>query len=157
MLRRVTWHVWAATVLLEVAYLVLGWLALRSNGIVENWIYRFGLTGAALMPFVFIAAYSLTGQRWWMNDLGTGIVLVLWCFVPSFAPLAWVFWFNSGRLTNSMLGWIAVSGPAGATIAIPVLAFIFGRIGREQNAAKNGSPPGPEVWPPEGDQGGPAD
>lgn len=134
---RVTWRHWAALAVIAGAYILLGWLGLKSDGNAEAWIYRIGLTGAALTPFALVSGYAIARQKWWTNDISSLIVLVTACFVPSFAPLAWVFWFNEGRLTNSMLGWIAVSGPGGATVTVFLLAFVIQYLGRAGRNSRN--------------------
>ena len=132
MLRRVTWRSWAVIAAILGAYIALGWLWLGSDDVAEAWIYRIGLTGAALMPFAFAAIYAFTGNQFWTNDVGSVIVQTAFCLVPICGPLAWVFWFQGGLLTNTMLAWLAVSGPALASISLLRLAYIFWRIAREQ-------------------------
>lgn len=132
MLRRVTWRSWAILAAILGAYIALGWLWLGSDDVAEAWIYRVGLTGAALMPLVFVAVYTATRRQWWTNDVGSVLVQTALCLVPICGPLAWVFWFQHGQLTNTMLAWLAVSGPALATVALARLAFIFWRIAKDQ-------------------------
>ena len=132
MLHRVTWRTWALVAAILAVYVVLGWVWLGSDGAAEAWIYRVGLTGAALMPFVFAGVYTATRRKWWTNDVGSVLVQTALCLVPICGPLAYVFWFRGGSLTNTMVAWLAVSGPALAAIALTRLAYIFWRIAKEQ-------------------------
>lgn len=126
MLRRVTWRSWAALAVILGAYVGLGfWFG--GNGHVEEDIYKWGLLAASVAPLLFVAFYTVSGNRWFANDLGSALVRLSLCFIPITGPLAWVFWVDHGILTSSLLAWVEVSGPALSTLALLWLGWVFRR------------------------------
>ncbi len=117
MTRRVTWRSWAALAAGLAVYAALGWWW-SGDGTAEAWLYRIGLTAAAVLPLAFTAVYTATGARWWKDDIGTSIVLAALSVVPTAAPLAYVFWAEGGVLTSTWLAWLEVSGPALTALAL---------------------------------------
>jgi hypothetical protein len=135
MLRSVTWRLYTGIALFLGADIGAGfWFA--NNGNVEEWIYRVGLVMLVFSPLVLVAVYTMLRQQWWKNDLGTALV---WCcvtYIPIAIPLAWVFVFDGGILTNTWLAWFEVSGPVLSSLSLLRLAYVFARIGRDK---KNGT------------------
>lgn len=130
-----TWRLWAGIVVAVGAYIGLGyWLS--GNGTVEEWMYRIGLTAAAILPLVFVAIYSWIGLRgpvaaaWWRSEIGTSLVIAALTLVPIAGPLAWVFWVDNGVLTSSWLAWIEVSGPCVSALAWLRLCWVWLRVSR---------------------------
>lgn len=132
MLKRVTWRSWTAVAVLLGAYVALG-LVYGGNGAVEEQLYKWGLLGASLAPLLLILAYSLSGNRWWRNDVGSAIVQIKLCVVLLTAPLAWVFWAQGGMLKPGFLAWAEVSAPLLVALAMLRLCYVFLRIGRDGN------------------------
>lgn len=129
MLTRVTWRSWCVFLGLLLSYLILGiWLSGRDD--IEAWIYRIGLTACTLMPFVFLITYTLSKNEWWSNNVGAALIRLMLAFVPVAGPLAWVFWFQGGMLTNTYLAWLAVAGPILSAIAILWVSIVFQRISK---------------------------
>jgi hypothetical protein len=128
--RRITWRFWAALVIGLAVYGLLGWWW-SGNGTIEEWIYRIGLTAAAILPLVFTGIYSFRA-KWWTNEIGTALVLAVLALVPLSAPLAYVFWFNNGLLNASWLAWLAISGPCLSALALMGMSRVWLRVGREQ-------------------------
>jgi hypothetical protein len=145
-MRRVAWRSWAVLAAALAAYAALGWLW-SSNGTVEAWLYRIGLTAAAILPVVFTAVYTATGARWWANKIGSALVLAALSVVPTTAPLAYVFWWNGGRLTSSWLAWLAVSGPALAALALGRMCWVWAALYRAGKLPQNGSDSGKHEVP----------
>ena len=135
-MRQVTWRSWAVLAAVLAAYAALGWWW-SSNGAVEAWLYRVGLTAAAVLPLLFVAVYS-AAARWWANEIGTALVLAALALVPITAPLSYVFWFNGGHLTTSWLAWLAVSGPALSALILAWMCRIWWRTWREGKLQRNG-------------------
>ena len=108
------------------------WLA--NDGVTETYLYRYGLTVAALAPVVFVLVYTvigLTGKiaaAWWRSTIGTALVVAALTLVPVTGPLAWVFWFDNGILHQSWLAWLEVSGPCVSALAWLGLAALWLRI-----------------------------
>lgn len=134
MLRRVTWRSWAALAVILGAYVGLGF-AYGGNGNVEAQLYKWGLLGASLAPLLLILVYSLSGNRWWGNDVGSAIVQIKLCIVLLTAPLAWVFWAQGGVLKPGFLAWAEVSAPVLVALAMLRLCLVFLRIHRDGNGA----------------------
>lgn len=128
MLRKVTWHSWAALVAGLAAYGVLGWWW-SSNGTVEAWLYRIGLTAAAVVPVLFVCVYTAKAP-WWRNEIGASLVVAALSLVPIAGPLAYVFWFEGGVLTSSWLAWLEVSGPCVSALAWLRLCYVWLRVSR---------------------------
>ncbi len=137
MLKRITWRSWTVITVLLGAYTGLGF-AYGGNGNVEVRLYRWDLLAATLAPLLLVAVYSLSGNRWWRNDVGSAIVQVKLCVVALVAPLAWVFWFQGGLLRPGFLAWAEVSAPGLVALAMLRLCYVFIRIRRAGNG-KNGS------------------
>jgi hypothetical protein len=133
MLRRVTWRSWAAVAAALGTYTALG-LLLGGNGAVEGALYKWGLLGASIAPFVLILVYAATGNRFWANDVGSAIVQVKLCIVAFAAPLAWVFFFQGGMLRPGFVAWAEVSAPALVTLALLRLCYVFWRVHRDGNS-----------------------
>jgi hypothetical protein len=123
-MRRPTWRSWGFLAAALAAYAALGWLW-SSNGTVEAWLYRIGLTAAAALPVLFTAVYTATGAKWWRNKIGTALVLSVLAMIPVTAPLAYAFWFNGGVLTASWLAWLAVSGPILSALAMGGMCWVW--------------------------------
>lgn len=132
MLKRVTWRSWAALGAVLGAYAGLG-LWLGGDGAVEEQLYKWGLLGASVAPFVLIAVYS-AGNRWWRNDVGSAIVQVKLCVALLVIPLAWVFWAQGGMLRPGFVAWAEVSAPALVAVALLRLCYVFWRIQRAKDA-----------------------
>jgi hypothetical protein len=139
MLRRVTWRSWAVIAAALGTYTALG-LLLGGNGAVEGALYKWGLLGASLAPLLLILVYTITGNRWYGNDVGSAIVQVKLCIILFAAPLAWVFFFQGGMLRPGFVAWAEVSAPALVTLALLRLCYVFWRVHRDGNSA----PPGPD-------------
>jgi hypothetical protein len=137
-LKRITWRSWAVIAVILGTYTTLG-LWLGGNGIVEEALYKWGLLGASIAPLLLVAVYSLTGNRWYSNDVGSAIVQIKMCIVLFAAPLAWVFFFQQGMLRPGFLAWAEVSAPALVTLALLRLCWVFWRVHRTGNG--NGSGP----------------
>lgn len=135
MLKRVTWRSWAVIAACLAAYVALGF-AFERNGTVEAHLYKWGLLAAAVAPLLLIGVYTASGNKWWQNDVGSAIVQIGLCVVVLVAPLAWVFWADSGVLTPSFLAWVEVSAPALAALALLRLCYVFWRIHRDGNSKK---------------------
>ena len=120
---------------LAVLWAGTGWW-LSSDDAVEAWLYRIGLTGAALAPVIFVAVYTWIGlygnvpAAWWKDEIGTALVTAALTLVPVTAPLAVVFWFYGGHLTATWLAWLAVSGPCVSALAWLRLCLIWLRLSR---------------------------
>jgi hypothetical protein len=138
MLRRVTWRSWAVIAAALGTYTALG-LLLGGNGAVEGALYKWGLLGASLAPLLLILVYTITGNRWYGNDVGSAIVQVKLCIILFAAPLAWVFFFQGGMLRPGFVAWAEVSAPALVTLALLRLCWVFWRVHRTGNG--NGSGP----------------
>lgn len=116
------WRLWAGIAAGAALWAAAGfWLS--GNGSVEAWLYRIGLTIAAVAPLMFVAIYTWIGLRtdvpaaWWRDELGTMLVIAALTLVPIAAPLAYVFWFMGGQLHQSWLAWLEVSGPCVSAVA----------------------------------------
>jgi hypothetical protein len=112
---------------------------LSSNGSAEAWLFRVGLTGAALAPVLFVAVYTWIGlsgrapAAWWKDEIGTALVIAALTLVPLAAPLAYTFWLQGGVLTSTWLAWLEVSGPCVSALAWLRLCVMWIRIsGRKQ-------------------------
>lgn len=143
--RPVTWRLWAGIAAVAVTWAVTGyWLS--SNGQVEEWMYRAGLTVASLAPLLFVAIYTWIGLRgkvaaaWWRDDLGTALVIAALSLVPIAAPLAYVFWFQGGMLTSTWLAWLEVSGPCVSSVAWLRLCWMWVWLSRRRAAPPAGRP-----------------
>jgi hypothetical protein len=107
---------------------------LSSNGNVEEWLYRIGLTAAALAPVLFTGIYTWIGlfgnvpAAWWKDEIGTALVIAALTLVPVTWPLAYVFWFQGGVLTSSWLAWLEVSGPCVSALAWLRLCWMWLRL-----------------------------
>lgn len=131
MLRRVTWRSWAVIAAVLAAYVGLGfWFG--GNGAVEEQLYKYGLLAASIAPLVLVAVYTLAGNRWYANDVGSAIVQVKLCIVLLAGPLAWVFWVQGGMLRPGFLAWAEVSAPLLVALALLRLCWVFWRIGRSR-------------------------
>jgi hypothetical protein len=137
-LKAVTWRSWAALAVLLGTYTALG-LWLGGNGAVEEALYKWGLLGASLAPLLLIAVYTASGNRWYANDIGSAIVQIKLCIVLFAAPLAWVFFFQSGMLRPGFLAWAEVSAPALVTLALLRLCWVFLRVHRDGNGSGEGT------------------
>lgn len=135
MLKRVTWRSWTGLVAVLGAYIGLGFAYGGSgHGNVEAGIYKWGLLAATFAPLVFVAVYTLSGARWWRNDLGSALVKSALCMIPIAGPLAYVLWVDHGMLTTSLLAWIEVSGPVLSTLAMLRLCWVFMRVHRDSKS-----------------------
>jgi hypothetical protein len=140
MLKRVTWRSWAALAVTLGAYVALGF-AYGGNGAIEERVYKYGLLAASFAPFVLIAVYTATGNRWYSNDVGSAIVPIKLCVALLVAPLAWVFWVDHGMLRPGWLAWAEVSAPALVALALLRLCWVFWRIHRDGNGRGGGEGP----------------
>lgn len=117
------WRLWGTIGVLAALYAIAGyWLS--SNGNVEMWLYRIGLTVATVLPLCFTLVYSFLA-RWWKDEIGTSVVLAILSVVPTAGPLAWVFWFNGGVLTSTWLAWLEVSGPVLTSLALARMCWVW--------------------------------
>lgn len=134
--RRVTGRFWMLAGVLIAVYVALGfWLS--GNGTAEEWMYRTGLTAAAVVPLAFVGIYTAFGlasdrpaAKWWRTSLGTALVIAALTLVLIAGPLAWVFWVDNGRLTTSWLAWIEVSGPCVSALAWLWVCLLWLRVHR---------------------------
>ena len=125
------------------AWLVAGaaaWAAagywLSGSDATEAWMYRIGLTSAALIPLIFVGVYTAIGlglygnapAAWWKDEIGTALVVAALTLVPIAGPLAWVLWYQNGELTQSWLAWVEVSGPLVSALAWLRLCWIWVRL-----------------------------
>lgn len=138
----VTWKSWAWLAALAGIYAGCGfWLS--GNGTVEEWLYRIGLTSAAIAPLLFAGIYTafgLTGAaKWWRNPIGTALVQAALTLVPIAAPLAYTFWADNGMLTSSWLAWIEVSGPVVSALAWLRLCVLWLRLRHAGRLPRNGN------------------
>lgn len=130
-MRPVTWRLFAVVGAALGLYAALGfWLA--ENGVVEEWMYRIGLTVCTLTPLLFVIVYTIYGLRghgrhgkWWTNPIGTSLVVASLSVSYICAPLAYVFWFMNGQLSASWLAWLEVSAPCVAALAWLALAWVW--------------------------------
>lgn len=136
MIRKVTWRSRPALAASLAAYGVLGWFW-SGNGTAEAWLYRIGLTAAAVAPLIFVAVYSALA-RWWASGIGTVVVLLSLSIVPTMAPLAYVFWADGGMLTQSWLAWLAVSGPMLSALILGCACFVWLRTSRDGGTGMEG-------------------
>lgn len=139
---RVTWRTWAWLAACIGAYAGGGyWLS--GNGTVEEWLYRIGLTAAAVAPVLFTIIYTVFGLRgsakWWRNSIGTALVQAALTLVPIAGPLAYVFWFMGGNLHSSWLAWLEVSGPVVSALAWLRLCVLWLRLHAAGRLPRNGS------------------
>ena len=138
--RTITWRAWAVQGACVAGYAGLGyWLA--GDGVVEEWIYRIGLTAATAAPLLFVTTYtafglasSRPGAKWWRTSLGSALVVAALSLVPIAGPLAWVFWFQGGMLRGSWLAWIEVSGPCVSALAWLRVCQIWLRVHAQDTA-----------------------
>lgn len=135
--RRPTWRTAGLVAGGCALYAVLGyWLS--SNGQVEEWLYRIGLTAATVVPVAFVAVYTWAGLRgtgaWWTDEIGTALVLAALSVIPVTAPLAWTFWVHGGILRSSWDAWLEVSGPCVTALAWARLCWIWLRLSRQRDA-----------------------
>ena len=128
-MRLVTWRSYVVAAVLAVVYAALGfWLSGRGD--IETWIYRCGLLAATAAPVLFVALYTWAGLfqgrgKWWTNPFGSALVQAALSLVPITAPLAYVFWFDNGMMTESWLAWLEVSGPVISALAWLRLGYIW--------------------------------
>lgn len=126
-LGRITWRWWAGLIAAAGAYVGLGfWLG--GSGTVEQLLFKWGLLGASIAPFLLILIYTLSGNKWWGNDVGSAIVQVKLCVAWLVIPLAWVFFADNGVLHPGWLAWAEVSAPAAVTLALLRLCWVFARV-----------------------------
>jgi hypothetical protein len=137
--RQPGWRLLAVVAVTAVLWAAAGyWLS--SDDSVEAWLYRIGLTGAALAPLLFVGIYTWIGlsgrapAAWWRDEVGTALVIAALTLVPLAAPLAYVFWFMGGALTQSWLAWLAVSGPCVSALAWLRLCWLWLRISGRKGA-----------------------
>lgn len=135
MLRRVTWRSWAALAAAAGAYAGLGFWLCR-NGAVEQQVYKWGLLAASIAPFLLIAIYTASGNRWWTNDVGSAIVQIKLCIALLVVPLTWVFFVDGGMLRPGWLAWAEVSAPGLVALALLRLCWVFRRIHRDGNGQR---------------------
>jgi hypothetical protein len=136
MLRSVTWRLYAAVVAVLGLDFGLG-AAYNANANVEMWTSRIGWVALIFAPLVVVAAYALSQQKWWQNTLGTGLVLLCFAYLPIAIPLAWVFAFDNGKLTNTWLGWFFVSGPFLSSLVLLFLSFVFLLIRKDRELVRS--------------------
>jgi len=127
MLRPVTRRFYAVLALLLAVNLAAGFFW-ASNGLVEKHIYQYGLTAMLVVPALIVTAYTLARQKWWRNDLGMSLVCCCLAYYPIIFPLAYVFWFDNGMLTQSWLAWLEVSGPVSSCLVLLWTASIVARM-----------------------------
>lgn len=127
MLRSVTWRLFAGMFALLASDVIAG-IWLEHNAGVVVWTYRLGLTAATFAPVILLAAYTVSGNKWWQNDLGSALAVFAFGVAWMSWPLAWAFWFQNGMLTLSWLAWFEVSGPLVVAVSLLWLTAIFIRI-----------------------------
>jgi len=114
--RRVTWRVWAGVAVVLVSYVVLG-LWFRNDGVFEEQLYRWGLVSLTFSPVILLGGYTVTGNKWWRNAVGTSLGLLAFGITWMAWPLAWTFLFWNGMLRPGWVAWTEVSGPAVISLA----------------------------------------
>lgn len=143
-MREITWCFWGTLLFGLAAYGLLGWWW-SSNGTVEEWIYRIGLTAATALPIIFTVVYS-TQAKWWKNDIGTAIICAVLSIVPTAGPLAFAFWRDGGIITASWLAWLEVSGPCLTALALGWASYVWLRTARGKKAVGGNTPPEGGLW-----------
>lgn len=128
-LRRVTWRSWAVVLAIITLYIIAG-VFYSDNASIEGLIYKWSLAGGTLAPIAVTIVYTLTGNRWWTNNVGTALVRVLLSIIPFAGPLAYVFWVQNGILGPGALAWIEVSSPALSVVSLLYLCWVFYRLPR---------------------------
>lgn len=136
MLRHVTWRSWALPGALLAVFVVLG-LTWHASGDAENWIYKVGTLGATVAPLLLAGIYTATGNKWWINDLGTALVQSVLCVDVLAAPLCWAIWVDRGLITGGLLAWLEIAGPVLVTLAILRLCWVFLRIHRDGTTGRD--------------------
>jgi hypothetical protein len=134
--RKVTWRSWLTLAAGLATYAALGWLW-SSNGTIEAWLYRVGLTAAAVVPVLFACIYTAK-TNWWQNEIGASLVVAALSLVPIAGPLAVVFWFMGGMLHQSWLAWLEVSGPCLSALAWLRLCWVWLRVSRDGGTGMEG-------------------
>lgn len=127
MLKTLTWRFYALVAACLAGYGGLGYWG-SSSASAEATLYKWGLLLAAVTPLLFVGVYTWTKSQWWRTDVGTSLVFLPLALIPISAPLAYVFWFDNGMLTTSWLAWLAVSGPALASLVLLWRSYIWARI-----------------------------
>jgi hypothetical protein len=130
MLKRATWRSWALPGALLAVFIVLG-LTWNPDGSIDIWIFKLGTLGATLAPLMLTGIYSVTGNTWWRNDLGTALVQSPLSIVVITAPLAWAAWRDNGSITGGLVAWLEIAGPLLAALTILRLCWVFLRIHRD--------------------------
>lgn len=134
MVRETKWYTLVLVAAGLAVYAALGWWW-AGNGTIEEWLYRVGLTAAAILPVIFTAIYSAKA-KWWKNVIGTSLVLAALSLIPTTAPLAYAFWFTGGVLRASWLAWLAVSGPCLSALAFTGMCLVWVRASRDRRAGQ---------------------
>ena len=134
MLKSVTWRSWALPGGLLAVFIVLG-LTWNPSGSMDDWIFKVGTLGATFAPLLLTGIYSVTGNAWWKNDLGTALVQSLLSIVVIAAPLCWAIWVDHGMITGGLGAWLEVAGPLLAAATILRLCYVFLRIHRDANGS----------------------
>ena len=142
-LGRITWRWWAVLTAALGTYVGLGfWLG--TNGTVEELLFKWGLLGASIAPFLLIAIYTLSGNKWWGNDMGSAIVQIKLCVAWLVIPLTWVFFKDGGVLHPGWLAWAEVSAPAAVALALLRLCWVFARVHWKFRKENKKAVPSPE-------------
>jgi hypothetical protein len=107
---------------------------MSSDVTAETWLYKLGLTGAALAPLLFVAIYTWIGlsgrarARWWKDEIGTALAIAALTLVPLAGPLAYVLWWDNGEVAAPWLIWVELSGPLVSALAWLRLCWMWIRI-----------------------------
>lgn len=144
MLKRATWRSWALPGGLLAVAVVLG-LTWNPAGPADAWIFKIGTLGATFAPLLLTGIYSVTGNTWWRNDLGTALVQSLLSIVIIAGPLAWAAWRDHGSITGGLVAWLEIAGPLLAAITILRLCYVFARIHRDGNGQSVSEDEGPQA------------
>src|SRR5208282_2695035 len=139
MLRSVTWRAWAVPGILFAVYIVLG-LTWTPSGSTEEWTYKIGALGATFAPLLLIAIYGASGNKFWLNDVGSALVQLALSIPIIAGPLAWSAWLDHGSITAGMVAWLEIAGPVLVTLAILRLCYVFLRVHRDGNSGEGALP-----------------
>jgi hypothetical protein len=104
--------------------IILG-LTWNPSGGQADWIFKIGTLGATVAPLGLCGIYTVTGNKWWTNTLGTALIQSLLSIVVIAAPLAWAIWKDHGMITGGLCAWLEVAGPLLAAVTITRLCVVF--------------------------------
>lgn len=143
-MKPITRRFWYAVAILAAAYIVLGMFYNKNAG-VESSLYKWALLAVSAGTLTYAAIYTVISMRspgkWWQNNVGTSLVILSLALFQQSVPLAWVFWFDHGMLTNTWLAWAEVCSPAISAFAVAWLCRIYLRNSRPSQGPESSSSP----------------